>query len=315
MKYLTKRNVSIVSAVLATMLGLQLLLYLADSWFWQDQRANAAQDDDSQEKSIVADLSNMTGAAAEDIRKLRAAGLSWNEVVEALKRNGNEIDPSSRNDRIATLLSGMSSQTLEQLQAAGYSEDAIQEAKLIAERVLFQMTEIVQDTTHMPPSFSADLSDEHEAQEKRKAYKAVLESFNLDDAVRLMLAWESELGGYRQAMNEYLFILQAELDLEEWLQDLESYLKEKEQLRLHRWGEPWLTMEEIERELLESVQMRNTDTNDPVLSQPEASMADVTEWQSPLPEVSIPQARDVKPSNPTDAILEEIRAVDPREDF
>jgi len=315
MRYLTKRNISIVSAALAIILGSQLLLYLAGNWFWHDPSASAASENESQDRQIAADLSNMTGVSTQQIMKLRATGLSWNEVIETLKGQDKEEEISGKADRTLSLLNGLSQEGIAQLQEAGYSDEAISEAKLIAERVQFQLTELTQHTGRMPSDASIDALEEQTDQAKQTNYKAVLDRFHLENAVQLILAWETEVGSTRQAMNEYLFILQAELEWEAYLEDIEAYLEVKDELRLQRPGEEWITMELIERDLLEAVQHSGASSAEETDNQQETVPTEAIEPTSPLPEVIIPQVKDVKPSNPTGTIMDEIRTLDPREDL
>lgn len=321
MQWITKRNGAILSAILVAVMVSQLIMYSMGSWIWKRDGAFADSDQDlaGGDTQIAVELSNMTGVTVDQILEMKASGLSWNEVTRQLQAD-DVVSEEGREERFSLLFnSGLSEQATDELIAAGYQEEAITEAKLVAERVVFQLTELVQQTPHVPvpqvAAIQSETSDEEE--QKTEVYRQLLELFDLEEAVRLMLAWEVNVGSFRQALNEYLFMLQSGLAVEDYVQDWDRYEEQKNKRKAEQIGELWITVEMIEQDMLDAVQERNqqqeTEHSSPALSSSSLSQAD--QATDALPRSPVPEIRDVRPPDPTAAIHEEIKNLDPREAF
>jgi hypothetical protein len=272
----------------------------------RDVSVNGAVADGNQE--IAADISNMTGVTTEQIMKLKMSGMTWNEIIETLKSNNDADLQTGKVNRGQLLMNtGLSGQTVERLVAEGFSEQEITDAKLLAERVVFQLRELVQSADSMiNESFKDQPLD---------TFKTVAEQFDLEAAVHFMLALKDEFGGYESVLDEYLSSLQLELSLETYLDDKEQYLHDKEIKRMEHIDEPTISLSEIERALLAKLQSENNSKREELsIVQPsEPQNTEYTDAETLLPDVPSPSAQDVKPRNPTQSVLEEINQINPNE--
>lgn len=257
---------------------------------------------------IAAELSNMTGISTDQILKMKSTGKTWNEIIETLKQDSSLDLQSGKEDRSLLLMNmGLDDQAVERFMAEGYAEQEITEAKLLAERVVFQLRELVQSTESIVNMDREDL--------ERDTFRTVAEQFNMEAAVHFMLRLKVEFGGYESVLNEYLSTLQLGLNLENYLVDKEQYLNDKEIKRMEHIGERMVSLSEIERALLEQIQSQNS-ANSEAMTNPGSLEQDAsvdTEIEIPLPEVPTPSALDVKPKNPAQSILDEIKRINPND--
>jgi hypothetical protein len=149
------------------------------------------------------------------------------------------------------------------------------------------------------------------------AYKKLLEKIDVKNAIYFMLKLNTDFGGYEKAFDEYLYSLQAELDLNDYIKDKQAYLKSKEEKRPLLEEQSIITLEKIEQKAIECIQKENNDNERTEAVQQKDSIAEtdnnssVSQEKSPLPDVPKPKAPDVKPKNPTEDIMKEIREINP----
>lgn len=280
---------------------------------------------EAQEKATAADISNMTGVKAEDILKLREEGLNWNQVLTELKSNSYTGADKEQNSRLQTLAGeGISENVVNELVAKGYSHDEIMEAKLVVERVQFQLEEIVNgvDTPSSPapsaPAVTA-LTDPSAGKGNLEAYRKVAGSYNPALAVSLMLELKDAFGGLEQVLNEYLLTLQVGLDLEKYSSDPAAYKKSKEQATAGLIPEDIVTVSSIEKLSMETLQEQNKNNRNEE-GEISSTLGHTTPSKEasanagPLPDSpvsSVPVVKDVKPMNPTEAVMNEIKTLNP----
>ncbi|WP_248930457.1 hypothetical protein [Paenibacillus hamazuiensis] len=268
----------------------------------------------SEDGKIAADISNLTGVTVQEIMKLKQSGKSWNEVLEVLKNRPaiGQTDKESRDKLLSQ--SGIGEDDLDSLLAQGYSNQEIKEARFIAERLQFQLKEIVEQSPLKQveiPSAESMLNLKNDA--KKEAYEKIAEGFSLKTAVTLMLKLKKDLGSFEAVLDEYLLALQIGLELEDYLKDKAQYAKQKEEKSMGIMRNALITLSVLEQDLLDKIKTENMSvkeafpdtrkTTDSVLQAKEANM--------PLPDVPLPKVTDVKPKNPTEEIRNEIRSLDP----
>lgn len=316
MRIVTKRNGVILSTFLVLILVLQAVFFPLGNWLWDDRgRTVKANVDTGSDERIAYELSNMSGVPVEKIISLKSEGLTWNEVRELLRDQEQKEVQDGKDSRDSLIVgSGMSEQTISQLVAEGYEKQTIVEAKLVAERTAYQLSELIQGVDHIPvtpaPVIEQGISDDMETKER---YRNIHVQFQLEDAVMLMLSWLPHYDSLRQVLNEYLFMLQTGLEVNRYITDWDGYQEEKNRILRERVGEDWITAEMLEKELVEVVQKSHKQPENKDIEDIPKSPYLVVNSDQHIPIPPNPNVADVKPLNPTSAIYEEIRSIDPKE--
>ena len=262
----------------------------------------------------ASDISNMTGVKTEDILAMKKEGKTWNEILDSLKNNKSSGSSGERNGLLSQ--SGLSESYVEDLKKEGFSDNEITDAKIIAERVLFDLNEIVSaanlqnPVSPLPPNtVTADDS----------AYTELAGKFDMPSAVTLMLRLKDDFGGTEQVLDEYLFSLQAGLDLSEYIQDKASYKKKRDEKSRMMNTADIITIQKIEEKMLETIQNANKANVNAALpgKSPEGTQdsGDVPKEtdNSPIPADILPGngTKAVRPENPTEKIMDEIKELNP----
>ncbi len=299
----------------------------------------------SEDRRIASEISNETGVSIEEVFELKSYGRSWNEVLIFLRNKSTLNENSKKNERDDLLLnSGLDEEFMKKLKKEGFSEDEISEAKLLEERVIFQLEEITSkieanplnssstgglpnppkpsaNTTNPPnqadtDKFTFDMGNTGSNADNITMYQKLYEKIDIKNAIYFMLKLKADFGSCEKAFDEYLFSLQADLDLNEYIKDKEAYLKSRDEKKLLLDDRKVITLEKIEAKSIEKIQKEDKDrdllsnqnqTADKILS--EAAPKET----SPLPEVPKPNSVDVKPKNPTEEIMNEINGINPIE--
>lgn len=280
------------------------------------REARAVENSSEDEKRIAADISNMTGVEVEGILTLRKSGKSWNEILQKLKKDNPSSNKEETDRRSAALAaSTIGEDYAEKLKKEGFTQEEIMEAKLLFERVQFQLQEVTSGTeteNSVPKVEVGTIAEKNADKEDITPYTELAGKLESKTAVYLMLKLKKDLGSLEKVMDEYLLSLQLELNLEEYLIDKKAYEKQKEEKMAAANRQNLITQAKIEEMMLKKIQNDNSKNKTEVLpgnSTPGA--ADKPETKSPLPEVPMPEIKDVKPQNPLNEIMKEIQAVDP----
>lgn len=269
----------------------------------------------NEEYEIVNDISNMTGAKAEDIIKLRNEGRAWNEILDELKYKDTNNDTDKRSALLAE--TGLDSNLAAGLKSDGFTNEEISEAKMLVERVIFQLTEITSEST----AEITQLTDETGTtadQEEMSRYRDLAAKIDLDTAVYLLLKLKKDFGSLENVMDEYLYCLQIGIDMEQYLADKKKYREIREEKSAGVDINRIVTLAKIEEMLLKKINSsnsRNDNTNkygnDNIVDK--AENADQTEaLEDPIPEPPIPDINTPIPRNPTDEIMQEINDIKDR---
>jgi hypothetical protein len=301
----------------------------------------------SEDKRIASEISNETGVSIEEVFELKSYGRSWNEVLTFLRHKSTLGENGKKNDRDALLLkSGLDEEYIKKLKKEGFTEDEISEVKLIEERVIFQLEEIISKTKANPlnspnsaglpnpskpsvnstnqtdptnPTHTDKLNNDVNnigSDDDISVYQKLYEKIDIKNAIYFMLKLKADFGSYEKAFDEYLFSLQADLDLNAYIKDKEAYLKGRDEKKLLLDDRKVITLEKIEAKSIEKIQ---TEDNESDLTSNQNQTADknlneVTPKEtSPLPDVPKPNSDNVKPKNPTDEIMNEINGINPIE--
>lgn len=307
--FMTKHKKAIAAVLLVCLLGTMVPI-LAD--FPGKKPILAA---DTNEKKIAADISSTTGIEVEKILALKKDGKSWNEILEYLKGKGGSTEDRNEMDKLLTE-DVLGEEDTALLYDAGFTKEEIQQATLLAERVQFQLQEITNsngtEITSAVQNVPVAGEIEDAAEDDIAAYKELEGKFNLKTVTILMLKLMDSLGSMEEVMDEYLYSLQADINLEDYLTDREAYLEKKNDKNIEVSHKKILTMSDIENEMIKALQQNNVnnvvkeDTDSTVKPNDNMDQTIDDEPDSPLPEI-----RDVTPSNPGEDILLEIQQINP----
>lgn len=249
--------------------------------------------------------------------------------------SNEEIGMSEKIKRLA----GLDEAFMDKLKKEGFTETEITEAKLFSERILFQLNEIIYAVHTMHGKSEAEILSElsamknsgHEAvpnasgvvaQKDDDLYIELVNKFNIELAVTLMLKLKEDFGDIEKVMDEYLFSLQAGIKLEEYFTDKPAYLKKRDEKRMEIGLMNIVTIQKIEEKMLESIQnsiKANSASMDDFLPD---KMPGNTDKNSNMPtdsiKIAIPSEiipesgiKTVRPENPAEKILNEINGLSP----
>lgn len=267
-------------------------------------------------RQTAADISNMTGVPIENIITLKQTGLTWNEVLDKLKKaDGGSL--RDKDNRLQTLAeTGIGDELVQELIKQGLTKEAILEAKMAVERVQFQLSELVDAAKAVAVVPKVEVMPEKGTPDadNGSAFREVAGKFDAPLAIRLILRLKQEFGSLEAALDEYLFALQSGLNLEDYLKDRDAYKQTKEDKRLGLLRERLVTVASIEQAILEQIGRNNRAADRDEL--PSAGV------QSPLdggsknglpdvPSAPMPAVKDVKPKNPTEELRNELRTLNP----
>ncbi len=248
---------------------------------------------------IAAEISNLTGVTTEEILTLRKSENTWNEILALLKSDTAPENPASR----AALLikAGLSEALQAELEAMGFEGDKIQAARMLTERVQFQLSEIAGGVspTVAKTALTGETGNGEEIQQ-------LYEAFDPEKAILLILTLEEPLGSMEAALEEYLLSIQISVELLEYIEDWQTY----EVLRNQQLNtlEP-ITLADIEELMLEKIQTenQNIDSQEPSarINPIEAPELDGQEREL------LPVIQEVKPVNPSQQVLDEINQLNP----
>lgn len=272
---------------------------------------------ETNDKKIAADISSTTGVEAEKILALKKDGKSWNEILEYLKGKGGSTEDREEMENLLTE-NVLGEEDTEQLLAAGFTAEEIQQATLLAERVQFQLQEITSSTgtevtTDVQSVPMADGNDDA-INDDMAAYKALEEKLNLKTIIILMIKLKDAFGSMEEVMNEYLYSLQVDINLEDYLTDSEAYLEKKKDKSIEAQSKKILTMSDIENEMLKAIQQN--DVNNVINEDPGSTVNSLDNTDRAVddgPVSPLPEMKDVAPGNPGDDILLEIQQINPLE--
>ncbi|MDR6553470.1 hypothetical protein [Paenibacillus qinlingensis] len=309
MKQFFYKNRKFIAVIIGVSLIAQMFLFVVGDKALTTTNAESSQSDDNK---TAADISNMTGVKIEEILKLKQSGLSWNEVLDKLKQAPNT---DTQKGNRSNLLAGMElgEDAVAKLIAQGFTNEEIMEAKMLAERVQFQLKELVNDTKITPQVPVLEIKLDTKKDDKLSEFPKITEQFDVNSVLYFMLMLKKDFGSLEAVLDEYLFALQIGINLEDYIQDKDKYLKAKEEKSIGLTRDKVITMSVIESALLEKIQQNNQTAKDEFTTQGKAGSATTkdTKEKSLLPDVPLPTVKDVKPGNPAADIMKEVNVLNP----
>lgn len=264
----------------------------------------------SDDKRIASEISNAAGVDIETVLSIRNSGKSWNEVIDELERRGLKggNDSRLRNDILTQL--GATGGYAEELKRAGFTDDEIQQAYMLVDRVLFQLRHIAANSAGNPEP-SVIIPDDPQT-EDLSAYKDLANHFDSETCVYLTVRLYRKLGSMEAVIDEYLFALQTGLDLMLYLIEREEYLSQKQDKASEIYIGEIITVTAIDEKMLETLSRENeaiagnSKDASPMSGGNGVNPANIITPQIPMPEII-----DVSPKNPQDQVLDELKVIDP----
>lgn len=271
-------------------------------------------DENADDRRIATEISNMTGVTTDEILNLKQKGKTWNEVIEALENQDSSKYKKNQTERSERLTeSGLGKEYIIELKQDGFTEEEIMEAKLLIERVIYQLNEIGESDEFETVNPVMEIQGSEKIKEDLSTYRKIVENFQEKEAIYLLLKLKDDFGSKEEVLNEYLFSLQVDIDLELYLQDKEQYLKEKEDKSIAFIREDIITLAKIESKMLENIQQENAmNRKEDVMEGDTIQGVELQDYEvdSPLPDIPQPNVKDIKPKNPAEEMLQEIESID-----
>ncbi len=274
------------------------------------------------EQKTAEDISNMTGVKIEEVMKLKDQGKSWNEILESIKdKNKSQNGQKQENERRSGFMaeSGIGNDYVEKLKNEGFRNEEISEAKMLIERVLFQLNELTSDESNIEKDIenlmpTPGVDRPNEGKEDMDSYNELKNSIDEKTAVYLILKLKREFGSMEKVFDEYLLSLQMGLTLESYLIDKDSYTKEKEKKSVEWGSKEIITMEKIESQMLEKLKNRNSINKDSITGGKENTegtnqILNQSEIGNNAPEFPLQNMQDTKPEDPLEGEMREINAI------
>ena len=247
---------------------------------------------DSNDREVINQIANTTGAKVEHITKLRQQGKDWNEILELVK-TGNydgEIDTADYKS------------LLEQ-----EDKQEVADVRTIVERVLFALKEIYskkQVVQKAGPEIE-DVSADKDAEEDIEEYYKLFELFENDKLIYLCMKLKAEYDTYENVIDEYLYCLQIEIDLADLLRNKDGFEKQMQEKGVLKNRIEAITINKIEFKMLEVVK-NSSDTE--VSREEEKKDADST-IVDPTQTTDHDPVKAIIPKKPQEEVLEEIEKI------
>ncbi len=306
MKRSKKTKVLVIILAIAMLLPTILVTSIA---FTDKGQKTAIAEQENQNIKTAEEISNMTGVTIEEILKLKNEGKTWNEILDKLKKT--DIDLQSEQDKRQKLLSGneIESDYIQKLKDEDFEDEAIAQTKMVVDRVVFQLNEILSKDDNSIKLPSVEVKEENLEKEDLSKYRELSEKINISKAVFLMLKLEKDFGSMDRVLDEYLYSLQIEVDLEIYLTDKDEYEKEKNEKSISFDIQKLITIAVIESKMLEKIQNDNMQNQIGVENKPMENMNENNSFgvkpNDLLPD-PMKDVNNVRPEDPLDDVMKEI---------
>lgn len=226
----------------------------------------------SNEDKTINDVSTQTGYSKNDIKELLSGDEKWKNILSV--------------------------ETLKFFKKENITKKEISEIRMIIERVTFLLNEII-------------MTSINKKEEDFKKYKELLNRFDEKEALIILPQLKKEIGNLELSMDEYLFSLQLDLDIEMYLNNKKKYESLKIEKSLGLDIQKIITVQKLENKVLEILQKENdikTNTNQETVKSITSQEDKKIDEPFKNPKVNI---EDIKPKNPLDEITDEINSVNP----
>ncbi|MGI6668345.1 MAG: hypothetical protein ACOX4M_02585 [Acetivibrionales bacterium] len=311
-----KKNAKVTAVILTIIISVSILGFAFDGFSQIPIKAKSpAKIENTDDKRIAGDISSMTGVSVDEILAVRNAGMSWNDVLQELKTGKYQkgSDAFQRENRLS--LSGMEEADLRKLKEEGFTDNELQQAILLIERLIFQLREITagDHAAHAVPEPLISGGDKDDDLQK---YRDIAARIDAKECLYLVLRLRHEFGSMEKALDEYLFSLQAGINLALYIADKEEYLRRREEKAAELGMQGIITAAKIEEKMLELLSQKKETDNTGLTDFSKAETQKTPESENSagndvLPDMPKPGLGSVMPENPADRIKKEIDLLDP----
>jgi len=146
---------------------------------------------------------------------------------------------------------------IDKLKSEGYSTEDIQSSESYLSRIILQLNEIETFSSINFQSSNIENSNSNDSAD----YSALLSKIDEQKAIYYMVKLNNNLNSLEESLNEYLFCLQSELDIELYFEDKEKYNDEKNEKMSSLNSDEFITVRDIEQKALENLQNINNSNN------------------------------------------------------
>ncbi len=298
----------IISIIIGIALISQITLFSVKTI--ESKKSSYAQSNDDQR--IAADLSNATGISVGRILEIRNLGKTWNEVIERLKIENKDVSTDNLKNLLDT---GVGDTFVKELISKGFDKEDIMQAKLLVERLQFQLSEILNSDNNADSNPEKNIEDSigvvtttSQNKEDLSEYKTIADKFDQAQAITMILALKKDFGSMEAALDEYLLSIQLDLNLEDYLKHKDKY-QEAKQEKLKTFLKEVITLSKIEDKMLEMIEQSNEQNkNEAIIN---SDVNNNTQYDSSEDKVSVPKVENIKPKSPMDEINQEIKVINP----
>lgn len=191
------------------------------------------------DRKMAEDISDVTGVSTATLLNMKTNQNSWNDVLQKVQEGGVETAQDITEEELSAL-------------TASQPEEDVEEVSALAERVVFNLQEIVakqsmqniQETVEVQVPGAEDSETEYD-------FETLAAQFQKNRSIYLTLLLKDEFGSFEQTMDEYLYSLQVEVDFSLCLADRESYDEEIAQASAQLMRSDAITVSLIEQTMLE----------------------------------------------------------------
>ncbi|MTI48640.1 MAG: hypothetical protein FH761_12415 [Firmicutes bacterium] len=261
---------------------------------------------------IATEISNLTGVDINRVLELKSIRGSWNQVLDMLRsEKSRQKSKDKRSNGI--LQSSVSDKFVKKLIDEGNTEADVMDAKMLVEKVIYQLNEITNSAAETVSVSNAVIGEDGENNDIAQ-YVNLKNKIDMETAISVILKLQDKYDTIETALNEYLYSLQLDINLEDYINNQEKYEEEKEKKRMEINLTQIITLSEIESEVLAKIQRENEEQlslgKSSLEAEGEPLENNLYNENLDVPNVSV---EDVKPLNPTEELMNEIRVINPNE--
>jgi len=258
------------------------------------------------DKKMANDIADMSGLSVNEILRIKSSKENWNGVIESIK-TGSYLEES-----YGLISEKMSDEKFqEKLDYRNFSDDEINEAKSLIEQFIFNLSEVIRNDIHNSVSANPETVTLEKDRDDIEKYSRLEKAFDKNKAVYLTLSLKNQFGSIHIVLDEYIYSLQIEVDLEIALNARDEYDKQVLEKAMNLSREKAISISVIEEKMLEALQ-GNKDSlmlnNSPTL---------VNDFENELKKHNLDMsgtnsANDIRPRDPTADIQDEINMINNR---
>lgn len=253
-----------------------------------------------EERTIAAQISNITGESIEEILEMKNNGITWNEILELLEIEDVSIDEVKQREDIL-LQTGLNEELIQNLISHGYSEEDIMDAKMLIERVMSQLQDIVTESTVINTSINNfEINKNDEINNFNNLYKKI----DVEKAITLMLALKEDFGTIEKVLDEYLYTLQIGIDLDNYLINKEEYTEVRNLKSIEINITNIITIAKIEEKILEIIQSKNAN----IVEEENIMLNQLLDNEVKTPSTPLPN-NNPQPQDPLEDVMKEIEEI------